>query len=34
LSVEGNGREVFCAIPKRSQEIIDIFSDLIPMGYT
>ena len=34
LSVEENGREVFCAFPKRSQEILDIFSDLIPMGYT
>jgi transposase len=34
LSVEENGREVFCAFPKRAQEILSIFSDLIPMGYT
>lgn len=34
LTVERSNREIFGAIPKRSQEILSIFSDLIPMGYT
>jgi len=31
LSVEESGREVFCAFPKRAKEILDVFSDFIPM---
>ena len=33
LIVENSKREVFCAFPKRTEEILSIFSDLIPMGY-
>jgi hypothetical protein len=33
LIVENSKREVFCAFPKRTEEIFSIFSDLIPMGY-
>jgi hypothetical protein len=34
LTVEKSDREIFGVFPKRAQEVLSIFSDFIPMGYT
>ena len=30
--VEKNGAEYFAAVPKKVEKIVDLFSDMIPMG--
>ncbi len=32
MIVEANGREYLCALPKKTEQILDVFSDLMPMA--